>query len=151
MTIKTPWGKMFPIFNAQGQLTHLMWQEEAGYKKGPQTSVFENNLQQQLSAYFLGESKSLNIPITFTTGTPLQQKVWHELMKIPYGETLSYTELAERVGSHPRPVANAVGKNPCPILIPCHRVLAKNSIGGYTAPLGLEMKKELLKIEHIEQ
>jgi methylated-DNA-[protein]-cysteine S-methyltransferase len=73
--------------------------------------------------------------------------VWAELSRIPYGETISYGELARRVGrpKGPRAVGQANGKNPIPIIVPCHRVLASNGIGGYGG--GLPMKRALLAVE----
>lgn len=65
------------------------------------------------------------------TGTPFQQRVWQALQTIPSGQTLTYAELAERVGSGARAVANACGANPIPIVIPCHRVVAKHGLGGF--------------------
>lgn len=86
--------------------------------------------------------------IDMSSGTPFQQKVWKELSKIPYGKTISYRELAKRVGSPKafRAVGNANGKNPFPLIIPCHRVIAADgSLGGYSC--GIQIKKDLLKIE----
>ena len=86
--------------------------------------------------------------INLLPATPFQKKVWIELTKIPYGETISYMELAKRIGKPKavRAVANAVGANPLPIQIPCHRVIASDgTIGGYS--LGLKMKIKLLKLE----
>jgi len=86
--------------------------------------------------------------INLLPGTPFQKKVWIELTKIPYGKTISYLELAKRIGrpKSVRAVANAVGANPLPIQIPCHRVIASNgTIGGYS--LGVKMKIKLLKLE----
>ena len=84
-----------------------------------------------------------------TTVTPLQQAVWRALCTIPYGTTLSYAQLAERAG-HPgacRAAGTANGKNPLPILIPCHRVIhTDGSLGGYSS--GLEIKRILLKLEN---
>jgi methylated-DNA-[protein]-cysteine S-methyltransferase len=75
--------------------------------------------------------------------------VWAELARIPYGETISYGELARRVGrpKGPRAVGQANGKNPIPIIVPCHRVLAGNGIGGYGG--GLPMKRALLAVEGV--
>ena len=85
-------------------------------------------------------------------GTPFQKKVWNELKKIPFGATRSYTEIAIAIG-HPnsaRAVANACGKNPCPIKIPCHRVVKSDgSLGGYSGKGGIKTKKKLLKKEGI--
>lgn len=83
-------------------------------------------------------------------GTPFQHDVWKALLNIPYGETRSYAEVASMSG-HPnavRAVANAIGKNPLPPLIPCHRVIRKSGdIGGYSAKGGIERKNELLQQE----
>lgn len=83
-------------------------------------------------------------------GTPFQHDVWKALLDIPYGETRSYAEVASMSG-HPnavRAVANAIGKNPLPPLIPCHRVIRKNGkIGGYSANGGIAQKKKLLQKE----
>ena len=85
-------------------------------------------------------------------GTPFQKKVWNELKKIPFGATRSYTEIAIAIG-HPnsaRAVANACGKNPCPIKIPCHRVVRSDGkIGGYSGPGGASQKKKLLEKENM--
>ena len=79
-------------------------------------------------------------------GTEFQKKVWKELLDIRYGETLSYGEIGDRIGTKAyRSIGNACGKNPIPILIPCHRVVGKDNIGGFS--LGLDLKRKLLDIE----
>ncbi len=81
-------------------------------------------------------------------GTPFQQQVWRELRKVPYGQTVSYGELARRVGrpGAVRAVGQAVGANPIPIIVPCHRVVgADGSLVGYGG--GLEIKSALLRLE----
>ena len=101
----------------------------------------------QISEYLEGKRPVFSIPLRLT-GTEFQTKVWNEMRKIPYGETVAYKELARRIGSPDacRAVANACGANPFPILIPCHRVVASGGkIGGYTG--GLDIKLALLEIE----
>lgn len=101
----------------------------------------------QLKEYFNGERKSFNIPLELK-GTEFQKRVWNELIKIPYGDAASYKEIAEKIGSKKsyRAVGNANGKNPIPIIIPCHRVIISNGkLGGYTG--GLEIKIKLLELE----
>lgn len=100
-----------------------------------------------LDAYFAGEV--LPPPLLAPEGTPFQQKVWAELEKIPFGETVTYGELACRVGSPMafRAVGGAVGKNSLLILIPCHRVVAAGGIGGFSC--GIERKKRLMAHEKI--
>jgi methylated-DNA-[protein]-cysteine S-methyltransferase len=82
-------------------------------------------------------------------GTEFQKEVWAELSRIPYGETISYGELARRVGRPrgPRAVGQANGKNPIAIIVPCHRVVASNGIGGYGG--GLPLKRALLTLEGV--
>ncbi len=83
-------------------------------------------------------------------GTEFEKKVWNEISKIPYGQTMSYKEIAEAI-DHPRAyraVANACGKNPYPKKIPCHRVIRSDkTIGGYSPHGGTKKKSQLLKIE----
>lgn len=85
------------------------------------------------------------------SGTPFQQKVWQAICQIPLGQTQTYSEIAKKVGSGPRAVANACGANQLPILVPCHRVVAKNGLGGFMqgADGGLAIKKWLLKHEGV--
>ncbi len=85
--------------------------------------------------------------ITIPDGTPFQQKVWSELLKIPKGKTITYKELAVRIGKPRaiRAVANAVGANKILVTIPCHRVVRSDGgIGGYSGPGGVRRKRELL-------
>ncbi len=102
----------------------------------------------QLEEYFAGERQYFDVPMALD-GTPFQRDVWSELQRIPYGETISYGELARRVGrpNGPRAVGQANGRNPVPIIVPCHRVLASNGIGGYGG--GLKVKRALLALEGV--
>ncbi|KRN27598.1 methylated-dna--[protein]-cysteine s-methyltransferase [Lactobacillus selangorensis] len=101
-----------------------------------------------LDAYWNGQSQSFDLPLDFLQGTLLRKQVWQALQTIPYGQTVTYTELAEQSGHSDavRAVASAVGKNPLLIVVPCHRVLRKDgSLGGYRG--GEPMKKTLLALE----
>lgn len=102
----------------------------------------------QLDEYFAGERTDFDVPMELD-GTAFQREVWTELTRIPYGETISYGELARRVGrpSAPRAVGQANGRNPIPVIVPCHRVLASNGIGGYGG--GLKVKRALLAVEGV--
>ena len=103
--------------------------------------------EKQLHEYFSGTRKEFSIPLCLD-GTVFQKKVWKELQKIPFGETISYQELAKRVGDikKARAVGNANRKNPIPIIVPCHRVIQKNGeLGGFGG--GLEIKRFLLDLE----
>lgn len=101
----------------------------------------------QLSKYFNQKLKNFSIPLKLT-GTDFQVKCWQELLKIPYGKTISYLDEAKNIGKPTafRAVANANGKNLLPIIIPCHRVISSNGrLGGYTG--GVEKKVFLLENE----
>lgn len=98
---------------------------------------------------YLSEGARLRVPYDLAEGTALQRAVWLEIARIPYGETLSYSTLAERVGfpRAVRAVASACGANPVPLAIPCHRVIAKDgTLGGFSLG-GLEVKERLLQLE----
>jgi methylated-DNA-[protein]-cysteine S-methyltransferase len=101
----------------------------------------------QLEAYFAGELRSFNLRLA-PEGTPFQLGVWNTLLTIPYGETISYGELARRVGNAraSRAVGAANGRNPLPIVIPCHRVIGNDgTLTGYGG--GLPIKEALLALE----
>ncbi len=102
----------------------------------------------QLWEYFRGERRNFELPLHME-GTAFQQKVWQAILDIPYGETTTYAELAQRVGSPAgtRAAGNACGANPIPIIVSCHRVVGKISLGGYA--YGADAKKTLLKIEKL--
>ncbi len=103
--------------------------------------------KQQLDEYFRGERRAFDVRLAFA-GSELRHQVWEELQKIPYGTTISYSELARRIGRPTaiRAVASAVGANPLSIFIPCHRVIGHDgSLTGYAG--GLEVKRRLIELE----
>ncbi len=107
-----------------------------------------SELQRQLEAYLAGDLQDFSLPLN-PDGTEFRLAVWNEATRIPYGHTITYGDLAARLGkdsSASRAVGNALGANPLPILIPCHRVLGSDGrLIGYGG--GLELKTELLRIE----
>jgi methylated-DNA-[protein]-cysteine S-methyltransferase len=100
----------------------------------------------QLAAYFDGRLCRFDLPLA-PAGSPFEARVWSAMQAIPYGQTRCYGDLAEAVGSAPRAVGRACGTNPIPIVIPCHRVLAKTGLGGYSGQGGLRTKQHLLALE----
>ncbi|EAY08280.1 methylated-DNA--protein-cysteine methyltransferase containing protein [Trichomonas vaginalis G3] len=100
----------------------------------------------QLEKYFKGELKEFTFKIS-PEGTDFQKRVWSGLQAIPWGKTETYSELAQNIGCPQgyRAAANACGKNPILIVIPCHRCLAKDGLGGFSC--GIEKKKYLLALE----
>lgn len=114
----------------------------------PALSGFFTTTCEAIDSY-LGEGIELSLPFELCGGTALQRMVWLQLTKIPYGQTISYTDLANKVGfpRAVRAVASACGANPLPLVIPCHRVVAKDgTLGGFSLG-GLEVKETLLEIE----
>ncbi|WP_412474133.1 methylated-DNA--[protein]-cysteine S-methyltransferase [Halobacteriovorax sp. YZS-1-1] len=102
----------------------------------------------EIEEYLAGSRKKFTLPITLTTGTSFQKKVWSELLNIPYGKTTTYSDIAQKVGSPDavQAVGSANGKNPLCILIPCHRVINKSGeLSGYAG--GAQVKEALLNLE----
>jgi len=119
---------------------------EAQTPDKPKSDV-EKELFNQLDKYFEGELKEFNLPY-LATGTVFQLMVWEELLKIPYGQTITYGELAKRIGKPDaaRAVGGALNKNPVPVLLPCHRVIGvKGKLTGFAG--GTSMKQLLLNLE----
>jgi methylated-DNA-[protein]-cysteine S-methyltransferase len=115
------------------------WQPDVRGVLGP--------IRKELDRYFAGRLKQFSIPVAFK-GTPFQNTVWQELRRIPYGETISYRELADRIGNPKavRAVGLANGANPIAIVVPCHRVIGTNgSLTGFGG--GLPTKRALLDLE----
>lgn len=114
---------------------------------GPRDDTQSVEVIEQLKAYFAGDLKDFDVPLTMA-GTDFQRAVWTELQQIPYGETITYGELAERLGrpSASRAVGLANGKNPISIIVPCHRVIGSTgNLTGYGG--GLPRKRYLLDFE----
>jgi methylated-DNA-[protein]-cysteine S-methyltransferase len=141
----SPVGDILLRADAEGRLTELYLRHdvaEAG--DGPFEAARE-----QLDAYFAGELDTFDLPLA-PHGTPFQLRVWEELTRIPYGETISYKELALRLGDIKlvRAVGLANGRNPLSIVIPCHRVIgADGTLVGYGG--GLDRKRWLLDHEAV--
>jgi len=142
--IQSPMGPL-TLFAENNRLTALVFGDFGGYDHLP---LFEM-ARRQLEEYFAGVRQNFDLPLD-PGGTDFQRRVWRTLLDIPYGKAISYKELARRVD---RPkgfqaVGQANGKNPLPILIPCHRVIAADgSLGGYSS--GLDRKGFLLELEGI--
>jgi methylated-DNA-[protein]-cysteine S-methyltransferase len=104
--------------------------------------------RRQLEAYFAGRLRVFDLPLRLE-GTPFRLRVWEQLRQIPYGQVISYGELARRVGkpTAARAVGGANHHNPIPIIIPCHRVVAADGLGGYGG--GTPLKRTLLALEGV--
>ncbi len=118
-----------------------------GVPVGIDAAAVLEDAAEQLAAYFAGELTSFDLPLTME-GSGFQRSVWKELREIPYGQTISYGELARRIGqpSASRAVGLANGRNPISIVVPCHRVIGSNgSLTGFGG--GIDRKRFLLTLE----
>lgn len=128
-------------------LCRANWVPAPGSHDDKEKSAVLKNAIKQLKEYFSGDRKEFDLPLR-QEGTPFQKKVWSELEKIPYGQRITYAQLAERIGQPKacRAVGSANGKNNIFIIVPCHRVLqAGGKTGGFA--YGTEMKQYLLDLE----
>ncbi len=113
--------------------------------RGPKSDLLRRAAE-QLEAYFARERQDFDLPLR-PAGTDFELAVWRGLAAIPYGATMTYGALARSVGGVARAVGQACGSNPLPIVIPCHRVLAADGSGGFSAPGGVDTKYKLLALE----
>lgn len=120
------------------------------YAQKPAEHKIAQKVAKQIEAYFDNARNDFNLPLVYK-GTPFQRRVWHAISAIPCGRVLTYGEVAEQIRSGPRAVANACGANNLPLVVPCHRVVAKNGLGGFMQGNkdGLKIKKWLLKHEGV--
>jgi len=147
---ESPLGQL--IVRGDGDfITGLFMAGQKGWR-GPDTTWQQADapfaaVREQLAEYFAGERQQFDVPLRMA-GTPFQRRVWQELVRIPFGTTITYAQLAARVGrpTASRAVGNANGRNPIGILVPCHRVIgASGKLTGYAG--GLDKKEWLLDWE----
>lgn len=141
-TMATPVGEL-TLFEEDGHLVAIDWGRATGGGESPLLA----EARRQLDQYFAGTRRAFELPLA-PAGSPFQTRVWRAMQRIPLGRTRSYGEIASELGSSARAVGTACGRNPLPILIPCHRVLgAGGALGGYSGGEGLPTKRWLLAHE----
>jgi methylated-DNA-[protein]-cysteine S-methyltransferase len=142
---QSPLGLLFLVFSGKG-LTGI---DFAGERPACPRGKAPESFRRQLSDYFDGALREFHQPLLFLSGTAFEKKVWLTLMEVPYGETRTYKWLAERIGNPKavRAVGHALGSNPIPIVLPCHRIIGSDgSLVGYTG--GIDIKRRLLDLEY---
>lgn len=121
-----------------------------GWGRDQEPTALLVRAREQMFSYLDGALTEFDLPLA-PHGTAYQQRVWAALRDIPYGATRTYTEIARVAGGGARSVGGANARNPIPILIPCHRVLAAGGIGGYSGGEGLATKRRLLDLENSQR
>ena len=141
IALDSPVGRLTVSSNG-GAIVEIAWKDAP---EGPETPLL-TEARRQLEAYFAGRLKAFDLPLR-PAGSAFDLRVWAAMQQIPHGQTRRYGELAMEVGSGPRAIGGACGRNPIPIVIPCHRVLASGGLGGYSGGAGLATKRALLALE----
>lgn len=141
ISIDSPVGRL-TVVEAEDAIVVIRWGDDGLGETAPLLT----EARRQLGAYFAGRLTCFELPLA-PAGSPFEQRVWAAMRQIPHGETRTYGELAMAVDSAPRAVGRACGHNPIPIVIPCHRVLARGALGGYSGGAGLATKRILLGLE----
>jgi methylated-DNA-[protein]-cysteine S-methyltransferase len=130
------------IDETEDAVVAIRWADEKAGNGSPLLAA----AARQLDAYFAGKLTDFDLPLR-PAGSDFERSVWAAMQDIPFGETRCYGDLAAAIHSAPRAVGGACGRNPIPIVIPCHRVLGKGWMGGYSGSGGLTTKKALLALE----
>jgi methylated-DNA-[protein]-cysteine S-methyltransferase len=141
LSLHTPIGSL-TVSEEDGAIVALDW----GWGRDQTETATLCEARAQLHAYFDGALTAFSLTLN-PAGTAYRRRVWQALCDIPYGATRSYREIARVAGGAARSVGQANACNPIPIIIPCHRVLASNGIGGYSGGDGLATKRYLLALE----
>jgi methylated-DNA-[protein]-cysteine S-methyltransferase len=142
-SLDSPVGRL-TIFEEGGFITGLIWGGKHN-ESGEPTELL-SRAKREIAAYFAGKRKEFDLPVK-PEGSPSEIKVWQAMAAIPYGETRTYGDIAKEVGVNARAVGQACGRNPIPILLPCHRVVGASGLGGFSAPGGVDWKGKLLVLE----
>ena len=141
LSLHSPVGDL-TVIEEDGALVALEWGRAPAGKETP----LLKRARRQLEDYFDRKRTEFDLPLA-PAGSEFNRRVWDCMLRIPYGGTASYADLARDLSSGPRAGGTACGKNPLPIFIPCHRVVASNGIGGYSGGEGLATKRALLRLE----
>lgn len=140
-SLATPVGHI-NVQAENGSIVRLSW-TVGGFQE---ENELTREAARQLQAYFAADLKAFDLPLN-PKGAEFHQSVFKAMLDIPYGNTRTYGEIAKDLATFGQPVGQACGANPIPIIIPCHRVLSANGLGGYSGDGGLDTKIALLKLE----
>jgi methylated-DNA-[protein]-cysteine S-methyltransferase len=146
--VDTPVGRL-ALEADHAAVTGVRWASPGERSRDKAASPVLKEARRQLDRYFGGKLRRFDLPLA-ARGTDFQKRVWTMMREIPYGETATYGGMAMALGSGPRPIGMACARNPIPIIVPCHRVLASGGKeGGFSGGRGLPTKRQLLALEGV--
>lgn len=146
--VDTPVGRLALEADDEA-MTGLRWASPGETSRASKPGAVLREAARQIEVYFKGKLKRFDLPLR-AQGTDHHKRVWAMMSEIPYGETATYGGMAMALGSGARAVGTACGRNPIPIVVPCHRVLAAGGKqGGYSGGQGLPTKRKLLALEGV--
>jgi methylated-DNA-[protein]-cysteine S-methyltransferase len=144
--LATPVGRLRAVSDGHA-LVRVSWIAEDAPPATGGDGVSRETVR-QLAEYFAGTRRIFDLPIAFHGGSPFERAVWQAMRAIPYGETWTYGDLATQVGGVARAVGGACGRNPIPVVVPCHRVVgAGGRLTGFSGGDGIDSKARLLDLE----
>ncbi|OHX12997.1 methylated-DNA--[protein]-cysteine S-methyltransferase [Chromobacterium sphagni] len=147
--VTAPFGRL-GVLCIDGELLELCFLPADQPLQSPMAGSLEAEVARQLNAYYADAGHVFDLPWRLR-GTAYQLRVWREIAAIPCGQTRRYLDLSRALDSSPRAVGGACGRNPIPIIVPCHRVVASSGLGGFSQSTGdatLDIKKWLLQHEY---
>lgn len=143
ISLHSPVGDL-TLFEHDGKIVAVEW----GWVEDQDETALLTEARRQLEDYFAGDREAFDLPLDPAGGTAFQMRVWNAMRSIPFGHVRTYGDLAAELGTSSRAVGTACGRNPLPILIPCHRVVGTGGrLGGYSGWEGTDTKKRLLALE----
>lgn len=151
--LETPFGVPLEVHADRHGVSAVFFNLERRARRPEHPNAMTRTAVRQLREYFAGQRRTFELPLATlapdSPATDYRRKIWRALLKIPYGRTLTYTDIARRAGGSPRSVGTANGRNPLCIVVPCHRVVGKAGLGGYGGPLIREKGAQLLNIKRL--
>lgn len=145
--LDTPVGRLRAISDGEA-LIRVTWVADDPSPAEDGADAVSRETVRQLDAYFRGALTEFDLPLRFIGGSDFERGVWEAMRAIPYGRTWTYGALADRVGGVARAVGGACGRNPIPVVVPCHRVVgAAGRLVGFSGGDGVDSKRRLLALE----
>ena len=152
-TLDTPFDAPLEIHADRHAVSAIFFNLDRRARQSDRPNTLTRAATRQLQEYFAGKRKTFSLPLASlaadSPATDYRRAVWSALLEIPYGQTLTYSDIAKQAGGSARSVGTANGRNPLCVVVPCHRVVRKDGLGGYGGPLIREKGTQLLNIKRL--